>query len=144
VNPAERSGPSRDDPDVRPVSRFEAWTRGSLTGISSLRVAPPWVRALALMLMVALVVAFGALRSGPIRGGLVFVGLWGVVLLFLRSWLIAAARTRNYLVTRADWGVNVRFAMLASVVILTPIAAAVVAYAGISLLGMLDRFARGG
>lgn len=26
------------------MSRFEPWTRGALTGISSMRIAPRWVR----------------------------------------------------------------------------------------------------
>lgn len=136
---AQESRAREGDQRKRASSRFEAWTRGGLTGISTLRVAPPWIFALAVAFIIALVVGFGALRSGPLRGGLVFVGLWGVVLISLRTWLIATARTRNYLVTRTDWSDMARLGMIAAVVVLAPILAGAVAYVGITLLGMLDR-----
>lgn len=90
-----------------------------------------------------LVVAFGALRSGGLRGGLVFVGLWGLVLLFLRAWLIATARTRGYLVTRSDWGDVARVAALAGVFLTIPVVGAVVGYAFLLLMGAVDRLAKG-
>lgn len=130
---------SEDERSKHPVTGFEAWTRGGLTGISTLRVAPPWVLALTLVFVVALVLALGAWRSGPVRGALVFVGLWGIVLLFLRTWLIATARARNYLVTRTDWSDAARLAIIGALVLLVPIVAGVVAYVGITLLGMLGR-----
>jgi hypothetical protein len=125
------------------MSRFEAWTRGSLTGISSLRIAPMWVTLATAGFVAILVVAFGTLRSGEFRGGLVFVGLWGLVLLFLRTWLIATARTRRYLITRSDWGDVPRLAALAGIFVTIPAVGAVVGYAFLLLMGALDRLARG-
>jgi hypothetical protein len=125
------------------MDRFDAWTRGSLTGISSLRIAPRWVVVATVGFSALLVVAFGALRSGELRGGLVFVGLWGLALLFMRTWLIATARTRRYLVSRPDWGDFPRLAALAGAFLLIPAVGAVALYAFLLLMGALDRLAKG-
>jgi hypothetical protein len=125
------------------MSRFDDWTRGSLTGISSLRIAPRWVRVATVGSCALVVVAFVALRSGGLRGGLAFVGLWGLTLLFMRTWLIAIAQTRRYLVSRPDWGDLPRFAALAGVVVLTPVVFAVAGFAFLLLMGALDRLAKG-
>ena len=86
------------------MSRFEPWTRGPLTGISSSRIAPGLVRIGVVVCLVLLVIGFGALKVRPFQRGLTLVGLYGLMALFLRTWLVVTARTRQWLVARSDWG----------------------------------------
>ncbi len=125
------------------MSRFEPWTRGPLTGISSSRIAPGWVRIGVVVCLVLLVIGFGALRSGPFRGGLTLVGLYGLMALFLRTWLVVTARTRQWLVARSDWGDVRRFAALAAVLLGILLVGLILGAAFLLFLAALDQLASG-
>ena len=122
---------------------FEAWTRGGLTGISSLRIAPRWVLLAAGGFVLIALVSVAGLRSGQLRGALVFVGFWGLILLFLRAWLIATAQARRFLVTRPDWGDLPRLAALGGFFLVIPALGGVAGGVFLLLLDALDRYAKG-
>jgi hypothetical protein len=108
-----------------------------------MRVAPRWVRNGVIICLILLVIGFGALRTGVVRGGLLLVGLYGLLGLFLRTWLIVTAQTRQWLVDHPDWGDGRRFAALVAVLLGIPVVGLVLGGILLILLAALDGLATG-
>jgi hypothetical protein len=125
------------------MSGFERWTNVGITGVSTSRLGPPWVIFGAAACLAMIFVAMVGYRSGVFRGALVAVGLVGLALLFLRTWLILTARTRRFLVARPDWDDNTRLAVFLVTYVAILLAGAVAGFILIVVMGALDRIAKG-
>jgi hypothetical protein len=126
----------------RPSDGFERWTDARITGIGSARLAARWVIVATILSLLFVFVAAVVLQSGVFRGALVLVGLYGLLLLFLRTWFILATRTRRYLVSRPAWGDLTRLAIFFGVFLAIPLIGSVVGYVVLVLLAQLDRAGR--
>ena len=124
------------------MDRFERWTSTGVTGMAASRLAPRWVRIGTPLLLALLAVTTWAMRSGPLRGALAAIGLYGLVFIGLRTWLIVSARTRAYLVGRRDIGDWVRVAALLAAFVAVAAIGLVLGFVVLLLMTALDRMAK--
>lgn len=103
----------RDAP--RPISGYASWTGVNISGVSSSQLAPRWVRISGFASVIMLAVSFGLLRSYPVGAVPFSVGGFGLLFMFLRTWIIATARTHRYLLSRPEMDDVRRLASLALV-----------------------------
>lgn len=114
-------------------SRFERWTKTNVTGVSSSRLAPPWVLGASAASIGAMVVAVAVLRSGSIAGVLFGAGAVVATVLFVSRWFVITAKARRYLVTRGDLGDWTRLAILAAIYVLIPVGTGLLLVAVVAL-----------
>jgi len=99
-----------------PVPRFERWTNTGLTGVSTAPIAPGWVLATIMVAILAVIAGVAVARSAP----LAMIGMWVLIAVFLRAWLILTARVHRYLRTRSDLGDWTRLALLSGAFLAVP------------------------
>ena len=125
------------------MDRFERWTSTGVTGVATSRLAPGWVRVGVPVLLALVVIASWRLRSGMLRGALAAVGLYGLVIVGFRTWLIVSARTRAYLVERRDLGDWLRIVALFGAFLGFAALGLLAGFGVLLLMTALDRIARG-
>ena len=86
IEAARRSVPA-------PVPRFERWTDTGLTGVSSAAIAPAWVWATIVVAILVVIAGVAVARSVV----LAMIGVWVLIGIFVRGWMIVTARAHRYL-----------------------------------------------
>ena len=125
------------------MDRFERWTSTGVTGVAASRLAPRWVCVGIPVFLALLVIAAWTMRSGALRGALTAVGLYGLVIVGFRTWLIVSARTRAYLVERRDLGDWLRIVALLGAFLGVAAIGLLSGFGVLLLMTVLDRVARG-
>ena len=113
IEAARRSVPA-------PVPRFERWTDTGLTGVSSAAIAPAWVWATIVVAVLVMIAGVAVARSVV----LAMIGVWVLIGIFVRGWMIVTARAHRYLRARADLGDWTRLALLSGAFLAVPIVSA--------------------
>ena len=98
------------------VGRFEGWTAGPVTGVSSTRLVPPLLVPVAIASLALMAIGVIVIGPGVLGAALLAVGMIGwFVPVLMRTWLVGVAKFRQYLVGRDDLAHEIRLGLLALV-----------------------------
>jgi hypothetical protein len=98
------------------ISRFEDWTGGPISGISTTRLRSPPVIAVAIASFALMAIGLLVFQRGAIAASLAGLGMVGWGLLVAWTYVVGIGRARAWLIPRSNVSDVVRFGILGLVV----------------------------